>query len=300
MIRKLTCLTILISLATVSQAQFSKTIRDISANGKVVESEIHWYRYHPESQSISKIRETYALFDEAGRQLEDKTNDLVSGRITNNTYTWKEDGKPSEMLVEVRHGQGGNEYFAKFIHLLNEGRWQTYEVTGRDTVTMYLYEKGTPTRPEILEVYDYTTNVLKQKQYHSYYNQTQIVESIRINHFEGDQVVASETVTFDERGYRSSYELKGQRKEVLERDAHNAIVKTQMIVDGQTYLTSESVYAYDGEDNWTKVYRKRYGQNGEVVEEMYGFKKTKKWYKDAKGAVVPDEQFVTQTNPLKK
>ncbi len=58
--------------------------------------------------------------------------------------------------------------------------------------------------------------------------------------------------------------------------------------------------AYDDQDNWTKVYRKRYGQNGEVIEELYGFKKTKKWYKTPTGSVEPNSEFIALKSRVNK
>lgn len=282
------------------QAQFTKSIKDISANGEVVESEIHWYRYDEATQSITKIRETYGLFDEAGRQLEDKTVDLTSGRTTTNNYTWKEDGKPSELLVAVQQGEAKDDYFAKFSHLFIDGLWATYEISGSDTVIIYNYQLGSPEKPERLEVYDFKTKTLKRRESHLYHVGTEMVNKIELNHFEEEKVVASETVEFDQLGFRTSYELKGQRKEILERDEFNGITKTFIEIQGKLFLTSESSYAYDGQDNWTKVYRTRYGQNGEVVEELFGFKKTKKWYKTPMGSVEPNDEFIALKSRFKK
>jgi hypothetical protein len=282
------------------QAQFTKSIKDISANGEVVESEIHWYRYDEATQSITKIRETYGLLDEAGRQLEDKTVDLISGRTTTNNYSWKEDGKPSELLVAVQQGEAKDDYFAKLSHSFQDGKWTTYEISGSDTVTIYNYQLGAPEKPERIEVCDFKTKALKRTESHVYYEGTEMINKIELNHFEGEKVVASETVEFDQLGYRTSYELKGQRKELLVRDEFNGITKTVMEIQGKRFLTSESSYAYDGQDNWTKVYRKRYGQNGEVVEELYGFKKTKKWYKTPTGSVEPNDEFIALKSRFKK
>lgn len=69
-----------------------------------------------------------------------------------------------------------------------------------------------------------------------------------------------------------------------------------MEVGENQYTNSESIYEYDGQDNWAKVYRKRLDKEGSVIEELYGFKKTKKWRKEPTGSLEPDYTFIKKTN----
>ncbi|WP_421976384.1 hypothetical protein [Roseivirga seohaensis] len=290
---------LLVIMANTVAAQFSKSITDLSLNGQVVESQIHWYRYDREAKTITKIRETYALFDEAGRQLQDKTSEVLEDRVTEHSYTWNENGAASEMLNEVSFAGSRNSRFAKFSHVRSAGKWVTYEISSTDTAQVYQYVSGAPETPKMLIVFN-GKRVKKRIEDHKYYPNSTVPSSINITHVEGDRKLGAEEIVFDENGYRKSYELKGERKEVLFRDKHNAVVKSVMEARGKQYTNSESMYEYDGQDNWTKVYRKRLDQEGKVMEELYGFKKTKIWWKEPTGSLEPDYSFIKKTNPINK
>lgn len=290
---------LLVIMANTVAAQFSKSITDLSLNGQVVESQIHWYRYDREAKTITKIRETYALFDEAGRQLQDKTSEVLEDRVTEHSYTWNENGAASEMLNEVSFAGSRNSRFAKFSHVRSAGKWVTYEISSADTAQVYQYVTGAPETPKMLIVFN-GKRVKKRIEDHKYYPNSTVPSSINITHVEGDRKLGAEEIVFDENGYRKSYELKGEQKEVLFRDKHNAVVKSVMEARGKQYTNSESMYEYDGQDNWTKVYRKRLDQEGKVMEELYGFKKTKLWWKEPTGSLEPDYSFIKKTNPINK
>ncbi|WP_339697582.1 hypothetical protein [uncultured Roseivirga sp.] len=286
---------ILVIAANPTFAQFSKSIADLSLNGQVVESQIHWYRYDKETKTITKIRETYALFDEAGRQLQDKTFEVSDDRKTEHSYSWNVDGSPSEMLNDVSFEGEKNSRFTKFNHVRRAGKWITYEVSGTDTAQVYQYVTGSPETPKMLMVLD-SKGVRKRVENHKYYLNSTVLSSINITHFEGDRKLGAEAIEFDEDGYRKSYELIGERKETLFRDEHNAVVKSVMEVGENQYTNSESIYEYDEQDNWVKVYRKRLDKEGSVIEELYGFKKTKIWRKEPTGSLEPDYTFIKKTN----
>ncbi|TCL14278.1 hypothetical protein EV198_1118 [Roseivirga ehrenbergii] len=290
---------LLVIMANTVAAQFSKSITDLSLNGQVVESQIHWYRYDRETKTITKIRETYALFDEAGRQLQDKTSEVLQDRVTEHSYTWNGDGSTSEMLNEVSFAGDKNSRFAKFSHVRSAGKWMTYEISSADTAQVFQYVTGSPETPKMLIVFN-GKRIKKRIEDHKYYPNSTVPSSINITHVEGDRKLGAEEIVFDENGYRKSYELKGEQKEVLFRDEHNAIVKSVMEARGKQYTNSESIYEYDGQDNWTKVYRKRLDQEGKVMEELYGFKKTKLWWKEPTGSLEPDYTFIKKTNPINK
>ncbi|KYG75436.1 hypothetical protein [Roseivirga echinicomitans] len=279
-------------------AQISKSIADYSLNGNVVESQIDWYRYDNESKTITKIRETYALFDEAGRQVQDKTFEVLEGRKVENRYSWSTDGSPSEMFNGMEFDGDEKSNLVKFSQVRSGPKWVTYEIS-TDTAQVYQYVTGSPETPRVLIVFD-GKGVKRRIEDHKYYPNSTVPSSINITHVEGDRKLGAEEIVFDENGYRKSYELKGERKETLFRDEHNAVVKSVMEVGNKQYTNSESIYEYDGQDNWTKVYRKRLDQEGEVIEELYGFKKTKIWRKQPTGSLEPDYTFVKKTNPINK
>ncbi|WP_323756616.1 hypothetical protein [Roseivirga sp.] len=279
-------------------AQFSKSIADYSLNGNVVESQIDWYRYDSESKTITKIRETYALFDEAGRQLQDKTFEVLEDRRVENRYSWNMDGSPSEMFNGVKFEGDERSNLVKFSQVRRGSKWVTYEISA-DTAQVYQYVTGSPETPKMLIVFD-GKGVRKRIEDHKYYPNSMVPSSINITHVEGDRKLGAEEIVFDENGYRKSYELKEERKETLFRDEHNSVVKSVMEARDKQYTNSESVYEYDGQDNWTKVYRKRFDQEGNVIEELYGFKKTKIWWKEPTGALEPDYAFIKKTNPINK
>lgn len=245
-------------------AQISKSIADYSLNGNVVESQIDWYRYDNESKTITKIRETYALFDEAGRQVQEKTFEVLEGRKVENRYSWNTDGSPSEMFNGMEFDGDEKSNLVKFSQVRRGPKWVTYEIS-TDTAQVYQYVTGSPETPRVLIVFD-DKGVKRRIEDHKYYPNSTVPSSINITHVEGDRKLGAEEIVFDEKGYRKSYELKGERKETLFRDEHNAVVKSVMEVGNKQYTNSESIYEYDGQDNWTKVYRKRLDQEGEVIE----------------------------------
>tara|TARA_R110001599_G_scaffold151792_5_gene336803 strand:- start:12182 stop:13105 length:924 start_codon:yes stop_codon:yes gene_type:complete len=298
--RKILNLTVVVLVITTntSFAQFSKSIADYSLNGQVVESQIDWYRYDSESKTITKIRETYALFDEAGRQVQDKTFEVLEDRRVENRYSWNMDGSPSEMFSGVEFEGNERSNLIKFSQVRRGPKWVTYEIAV-DTSQVYQYVTGSPETPGMLIVFD-GKGVRKRIEDHKYYPNSAVSSSINITHVEGDRKLGAEEIVFDENGYRKSYELKGERKETLFRDEHNAVVKSVMEVGDKQYINSESIYEYDGQDNWMKVYRKRLDQEGKVIEELYGFKKTKIWWKEPTGSLEPDYTFIKKTNPINK
>ncbi|MGW8123431.1 hypothetical protein ACV07N_12295 [Roseivirga echinicomitans] len=290
---------LLILIANSTLAQFSKTLLDASLNGKITESNIHWYKYDRETKTIIKVREMHDRFDDAGRQLQENTLEVLNGRRVENSYKWNTEGTPKEMVNEVFFEGDVNSYSVQFSHVRKSGNWVTYEMTKTDTPLVYQYISSSPEFPKMIRVLNSKGESIRID-YFQFSPSTNLRSNTKITHLEANKAVRVEDITYDENGERKIFAVREGLKETLLRDDHGSVIKSVMEVGGKEYTSSESIYEYDGLENWTKAYRKRFDEAGNVIEELYGFRTTLKRRETPKGSLKPDYEFIKKTNLINK